>query len=129
MRDAVHPTGSVVITTVCPALSFTGRPPATFPVRIFGPCRSARIATGFWWCADARRIHSARSLCSPGEPCEKLSRATSIPARTSRSIISAEETAGPMVQTIFARRNSMVVESYCVTAKWLTMRYRNSTPL
>src|SRR5689334_14359208 len=37
-------------------------------------------------------------------PCEKLRRATFIPARMSFSIIFSESDAGPIVQTIFVRR-------------------------
>ena len=38
--------------------------------------------------------------CSSCVPCEKLSRATSIPALNRRSIIRGERLAGPIVQTI-----------------------------
>src|SRR5690348_8529326 len=44
------------------------------------------------------------SACSECSPCEKFRRATSIPASINSRIISSELLAGPMVQTIFARR-------------------------
>lgn len=41
------------------------------------------------------------AVCSCVVPCEKFSLATVIPARMSRLMVSIDEVAGPMVQTIF----------------------------
>ena len=46
----------------------------------------------------------ARAFRSAWVPCEKLRRATSMPAATSRSSCSTLAEAGPMVHTIFVRR-------------------------
>ena len=46
------------------------------------------------------RIRRMTAWCSAKSPCEKLRRATFIPARIKRSRISCESEAGPMVQTI-----------------------------
>ena len=43
------------------------------------------------------------AACSSWVPCEKFSRATSIPASTSRASTSGEREAGPIVQTILVR--------------------------
>src|SRR5262245_13581170 len=51
---------------------------------------------------SAPRISLIGSACSAWVPCEKLSRATSMPALTSRSSTARLRLAGPMVQTIFA---------------------------
>jgi len=58
-----------------------------------GWLRSIPIPTG------PNRLMSASDLVSPGRV-EKLSRATFMPARTSRSSISGESEAGPIVATI-----------------------------
>ena len=55
--------------------------------------------------APARCAPEARrSACSSCEPCEKFSRATSMPAAASSKIVSGSFVAGPSVQTIFVRR-------------------------
>ena len=77
------------------------------PVRIFGPHRSWRIATCLPSAALSARTISNRAPCSSCVPCEKLSRATSMPASISPRMPSRVSTAGPMVQTIFARRAIM----------------------
>ena len=64
--------------------------------RIFGPARSVRMASGRWVAAAARRTASAAAACEAGVPCEKLIRATSIPAAASVSI--RRSVAGPIVQ-------------------------------
>src|SRR5579862_1421717 len=88
----------------CPARRRIGRPPSRAPVRILGPERSARMAVGLWYRAEAARTSLTARACSACVPWEKFRRATSIPARISRSIICAELVAGPSVQTILARR-------------------------
>src|SRR5712692_1702027 len=90
-----------------PVHNWTGRPPASGPVRIFGPCRSARIAMGFARRAEASRTRAMVRACSAYVPWEKLSRATSIPARISRSMTCSESLAGPSVHTILALRKLM----------------------
>ena len=52
----------------------------------------------------AARTRSAFSACSSRLPCEKFSRATSIPASTIRTSVSGSRDAGPMVATILVRR-------------------------
>jgi hypothetical protein len=49
--------------------------------------------------------------CSSCVPCEKFSRATSIPASINFRIIRGERVAGPMVQTIFECREIIEVFS------------------
>ena len=88
-----------------PASSST-EPPARSPNRIFGPARSVRMASGRWPAAAARRTASAAAACEAGVPCEKLIRATSIPAAASVSIRRA--VAGPIVQISFVRRRASV---------------------
>ena len=102
-------TRAVVMTKRWPVRSSTGPPLASGPVRIFGPCRSARIAIGFWCLIDAARSVEMFFACSSCVPCEKLSRATSIPASSKRSIILGKRLAGPMVQTIFEWRKFMLL--------------------
>ena len=48
------------------------------------------------------------SACSSALPCEKFSRATSIPASTIRTRTSGSREAGPMVATILVRRMALV---------------------
>ena len=54
----------------------------------------------------AARTRSAFSACSCRSPCEKFSRATSIPASTIFNRVSGSREAGPIVATIFVRRMS-----------------------
>ncbi len=44
------------------------------------------------------------AACSSGVPCERLTRATFMPARTSASIVASSAVAGPRVATILVRR-------------------------
>ena len=69
-----------------------------------------------------RLIVRAWSSCVP---CEKLRRATSIPARINRSIISEELLAGPRVHTILALRKFMVFVRAHST--WKGMRFLRPT--
>ena len=78
--------------------------PSTGPVRILGPCRSCRMQIVRFSLCAAFRIRWMRLACSGWVPWEKLMRATSIPRRMRSAIHSSESHAGPMVQTIFARR-------------------------
>src|SRR5208282_2241132 len=95
---------AVVMTNCCPARSVTVPPPASTPVRILGPWRSAKIAIGFSNAAAASRNIAKLCACSACVPCEKFSRATSMPASKSLWIMRGERVAGPMVQTIFEWR-------------------------
>ncbi len=61
--------------------------------------------------ASPARIARMTSACSAWVPCEKLSRATSMPAATSRSSISGRLVAGPIVQTIFVRLNRLLLQA------------------
>ena len=63
--------------------------------------------------------------CSACVLWEKFSRATSRPARIRYSIMRGERLAGPIVATIFVRRNVIFFEdsaNYFVTANSETMR-------
>src|SRR5712664_4031675 len=121
-------TRAVVMTKRWPVRSSTGPPPANGPVRIFGPWRSARIAIGFWCLMAAARSIEMLFACSSCVPCEKLSRATSIPASSKRSIIRGERLAGPMVQTIFEWRKFMLLMPASVPARsyYLLLRFLTS---
>ena len=105
----VPTTSSVVIVKTSPTARSCG-PSANFPRRIFGPCRSARIATERPVAAAAARTPSKFARWSSWEPWLKFSRATSIPASTSDRNPSVPATAGPRVQTIFALR---MTRAYC----------------
>src|SRR5687768_4107939 len=85
---------------VSPSVSVNDPPPATGPVRIFGPLRSCRIATGRARRPAASRIASNTSRCDSCVPWEKFSRNTSTPAARSASRTSGAVLAGPMVATI-----------------------------
>src|SRR6266516_4412574 len=93
------------------ATSATDRPrtrrwkvPSTRPVRIFGPCRSPSNATGRPTASAASRTLAAASRCASGSPCEKLRRATSMPAWIIALSVCGDELDGPMVQTMRVRR-------------------------
>ncbi len=73
-------------------------------MRILGPGRSWRIATWRPALEAAVRTRSAFSAWISRLPCEKFSRATSIPPSTIRASVSGSLEAGPMVATIFVRR-------------------------
>ena len=104
-RRASPSTGSVVIVNSSPARASSTPPRSNAPSRIFGPCRSASTPTarprGVGGRAHAR---DRRAACSSCVPCEKLRRATSMPASISSRIASGVDVAGPSVQTILARR-------------------------
>src|ERR1700691_5097263 len=96
-----------------------GLPWKRAPVRIFGPCRSARTEMGLPCFREIARRALIRCECSEWVSWEKFSRATFIPQCTSFSIISGEDVTGPRVQTIFAlRRFSGVIslrkQLYCL---------------
>ena len=84
-------------------------------MRSFGPGRSCRIATARPARPAALRTRSATSACSSALPCEKFSRATSMPAATMRTRTSGSRDAGPMVATIFVRRTWLrqPMSTYC----------------
>ena len=102
-RSALPATSRSVSTIPSPARSATGRPPASLPVLISGPRMSKRIAQGDPVRAHARRTRAMRSACSACVPCEKLSRATSMPASRRRESTPSSSVAGPRVQMIFVR--------------------------
>ena len=79
------------------------------PMRIFGPGRSWRIATWRPAALAAARTRSAFSAWISRLPCEKFSRATSIPASTIRRSVSGSWDAGPIVATILVRRMKLKV--------------------
>src|SRR5208283_370065 len=112
---------AVVMTNGCPARSVTVPPPASAPVRILGPCRSTRMAMGFWKTAAASRNIAMLCACSACVPCEKFSRATSMPASRSLRIMWGERVAGPMVQTILEWRGFMLSSPLVYTSKMLLL--------
>jgi len=85
------------------------------PRRIFGPCRSWRMASGrsssprtfFTAAITARRSSSV--------PCEKLIRETSTPRSARARIISSEFVAGPSVTTTLVRFTFMLSGSVATT--------------
>ena len=89
-------------TTSSPRASVTG--PSSSPMRSLGPWRSAISASGRPISASVARTARARSRCSSWVPCERLSRAPSIPAFASAASCSGDAEAGPIVATIFVRR-------------------------
>ena len=102
-RSAVPRMGRGVRTISLPLINSTA-PSRMRRVRTLGPGRSCRMAIGFWHFLEAARTRRMVSVCSAKVPWEKFTRATSIPARMSRWIISLEWLAGPSVHTILARR-------------------------
>ena len=76
----------------------------SLPIRSLGPGRSCMIATGSPARFAASRTRDAVSACSSAVPCEKFSRATSMPASIMRTSTSGSREAGPIVATIFVRR-------------------------
>src|SRR5690242_7329711 len=103
----------VVIVNRLSVRSDTGRAPSSAPVRIFGPCKSARIPTGFRWRPEVARINVMVRACSSWVPWEKFRRATSMPARIKWSMTVGEWLAGPRVQTILARRTWAAFQLFC----------------
>src|SRR5690606_13525403 len=100
-RSGVPRTSSVVMTTSAPS-SRRILPSCILPVRILGPWRSRSTATGLPTFSEASRTQRRRLSWSAWTPWEKLSLATSIPARTSASIRSGLSVDGPRVQTSLA---------------------------
>ncbi len=94
---------SVVMAMRAPFTSSTW-PSFTLPVRIFGPERSWRRATGRWSRAAMSRVARMTSRCSSWVPWEKFNRKTFTPARRRLSSLSGLREAGPMVATILVRR-------------------------
>src|SRR5436190_5532732 len=80
-------------------------PSLNLPTRIFGPCRSQRIATVRPVLVASSLTSAARFSWSAAVPCEKLSRTTSTPARIILSRMAGSEEAGPSVATIFVLRS------------------------
>src|SRR5262245_66223627 len=64
------------------------------------------IAIGRSSSPETSRTTLIRSAWSSCDPCEKLRRAASTPARASSSTRSRDDDAGPSVATIFVRRGS-----------------------
>src|SRR6185436_12937358 len=91
-------------TNFCP-FSRATLPSLNLPTRIFGPCRSHRIATVRPSLEAISLTSFARFSWSCAVPCEKLSRTTSTPARTMRSSTAGSLDAGPRVATIFVLRS------------------------
>src|SRR5678815_1784972 len=91
-------------TNFCPFSSWT-LPSLNLPTRIFGPCRSQRIATVRPVLVAISLTSRARFSWSCAVPCEKLRRTTSTPARTMRSRTAGSLEAGPSVATILVLRS------------------------
>ena len=73
---------------------------ASCPMRIFGPGRSAMMATGRPAARAAARMFSMARWWPARSPWEKLRRATFMPARIICSMIAGDSDAGPIVHTI-----------------------------
>src|SRR5512145_2485491 len=104
MMPSVPITSRLVIVTSPPVTS-TSVPPAMTPVRIFGPCRSPRIATARCRRRESSRMRRMTSVLAEWSPCEKLRRKTSAPTSIRASSICSDAQAGPTVATILVRRN------------------------
>ena len=140
ISSAVPATLRGVIVSNAPDFSSTCFPSFRRPVRIFGPCKSWRIQIVRPRSSAARRSLRIRAACSAWVPWEKFRRATSMPRRIRSRIISSESLAGPIVQTIFARRarwqtpaapqleSAALPEpvSFCVLCKQRILSVRNS---
>ncbi len=103
-RAAVPSISRGVMVRRLPATSWTGLWSLSLPVRILGPCRSARMQMGLRSSFATVRTMRMSSAFWAWVPWEKLRRATSRPARTSWRKISGVLEAGPRVATILARR-------------------------
>jgi hypothetical protein len=90
---------SLVRVNVAPGTSSIGSG-AILPTRIFGPGRSAMMATRWPVAVAAARMRAMWSAWLLKSPWEKLSRATLRPARIRRSNMSGASEAAPMVATI-----------------------------
>src|SRR5450830_220317 len=88
-------------------------PSSNLPTRIFGPCKSAMMATSRPHRAAASRTMRARSIWSCALPCEKFRRTTSTPALNMRTRVSISLEAGPMVATILVARCCTCVLMVC----------------
>src|SRR5262245_42990154 len=73
---------------------------AKWPIRIFGPDKSAMMATGWSRALATVRMFSMFDRWWSKSPYEKFRRATFIPARIIRSRTAGELDAGPIVATI-----------------------------
>src|SRR6185503_2774610 len=92
-------------------------PSLNLPTRIFGPCRSHRMATVRPTLEAISLISAARLRWSSAVPCEKLRRTTSTPASTMRSSTAGSLEDGPRVATIFVLRSMRdVLESLTAPA-------------
>src|SRR5579859_4220519 len=98
---------------LCP-LSRLILPSLNLPTRIFGPCRSHRIATVRPVLVASSFTSDARFSWSCAVPCEKLSRTTSTPARIILSRTAGSEEAGPSVATIFVLRS---IGTKCISGR------------
>ena len=101
LHVARFPKMSFRSTKVEPAVR-SARSSTNGPSRIFGPARSTRMAIGRPAAASARRTAAAAARCDAGLPCDRLIRATSMPAAMSSSI--RPTLAEPIVHTSLVRR-------------------------
>ena len=92
-------------TNASPGISETGSF-ATGAVRTSGPRVSSITAIGTAQRCAAARTRAMRAACSACEPCERLMRATFMPARIIASSVSGASQAGPIVATILVRRGA-----------------------
>ena len=94
--------------------SSTTLPSANLPMRIFGPCRSAMIATSRPSLLRALAHQRARARRGRRRaPCEKLRRTTSTPAASMRCRTAGSLQAGPSVATILVLRGTMALLRVC----------------
>ena len=103
LRVSSPGTGRVVSVNVAPSTSLM-TPHSTGPVRIFGPCKSCKIATG--WPISAL---TPRRLCDVfglqiRAAVRKIEARHIHAVQQHARIIAFDREAGPMVGTIFARR-------------------------
>ena len=91
----------------------------SMPSRIFGPCKSCKIATERPFFSAAMRIHLICWSRSSFEPWEQLSLQPLTPAIITSSIFSAEFVDGPIVAKILVRLKSLLIYLYITILKFL----------
>ena len=90
---AAAPVASGTSTTSLPSASVRGA--ARSPMRMRGPCRSPRMATGRPISLATSRTSAMVAACCSCVPCEKLMRATLSPASTRPRNVVARRARGP----------------------------------
>ena len=107
-----------------PPSSSIALPPASRPIRSFGPCKSRRIPMGRPVADSIVRIASRHRRWPSWSPWLKLSRNTSTPAANSDRMVSGVDVAGPRVAMIFAKRCRRIGDPVVVAGEGRVFRAR-----